>query len=57
MPLAPTDPARVALPDDPRDDAESHAYAWYDPDSAAFDVDDPLAELDPLADEDGVAVD
>ena len=34
-------------------DVASHTYAWYDPDAAAFELADPLAELDPLADEDG----
>ena len=42
MPLAPTDPIRVAGPDNPKD-MEARGYGWYDPDAAAFD---PLSEPD-----------
>ena len=55
MTTAQTDPVRAALHDTPGDDVEGHAYAWYDPDAAAFDLDDPLAELEPLTDEDAFA--
>ena len=47
MTLAPPDPSRVTPPDDPQDTVPAHAYAWYDPDAAAIDLDDPLADLDP----------
>jgi hypothetical protein len=46
MTLAPPDPSRAAISDDSEDKVRAHAYAWYDPDAAAFDI-DPLAELDP----------
>ena len=50
MTLAQTAPVRVANPD-VDDDREAHVYAWYDPDAAAYDLPDPLADLDPLSDE------
>jgi len=53
MTTAQTDPVRAAQVETPRD--EIQAYAWYDPDAAAFDFDDPLAELEPLTDEDALA--
>jgi hypothetical protein len=47
MTLAPPDPSRAAIPDDSQDQVPAHAYAWYDPDAAAFDIDDQWADLDP----------
>ena len=55
MTTARTDPVRAANPDVPEDDVKVHVYSWYDPDAAAFDFDDPLAELEPLTDEDALA--
>jgi hypothetical protein len=54
MTTAQTDPVRAATPDDRQDRVEARASGWYDPDSAAFDLDDPLADLEP-ADEDTFA--
>jgi hypothetical protein len=54
MTLAETDTVRAADPDVADDDREAHVYAWYDPDAAAFDLPDPLVELDPLSDEESV---
>ena len=56
MTTARTDPVRAAIPDDPEDDVKVHAYSWYDPDAAAFDLPDPLGDLDLLSDEDVVAI-
>jgi hypothetical protein len=47
MTLAPPDPSRVTTSDDSQDEVPAHAYAWYDPDAAAFGLDDPLADLEP----------
>ena len=55
MTTAQTDPVRAAYPEDPRDDNPVHVYAWYDPDAATFDLDDPFADLEPLTDEDAFA--
>jgi hypothetical protein len=56
MTTARTDPVRAAIPDVPEDDVEVHVYSWYDPDAAAFDMPDPLADLEPLSDQDVVAI-
>jgi hypothetical protein len=55
MTTAQVDPVRAARPGTPHDDVEGHGYTWYDPDAAAFDLDDPLADLEPLSDEDAAA--
>jgi len=55
MTTAQTDPVRAAQVETPRDEIQADGYAWYDPDAAAFDFDDPLAELEPLTDEDALA--
>jgi hypothetical protein len=55
MITAQTDPLRAAQVETLRDKTQAHGYAWYDPDAAAFDFDDPLAELEPLTDEDALA--
>jgi hypothetical protein len=55
MITAQTDAVRAAQVETLRDDTQAHRYAWYDPDAAAFDLDDPLAELEPLTDEDTLA--
>lgn len=55
MTIAQTDPVRAAQVETPRDDTQARGYAWYDPDAAAFDFDDPLAELEPITDEDALA--
>jgi hypothetical protein len=54
MTLAHPGPVRAALPDEPDEDVVAHGYAWYYPDSAAYELSDPLDELDPLSDEDAV---
>ena len=51
MTLAQTDPVRAATQDALDDDREARVYAWYDPDAAAFDLRDPLADVDLLSDE------
>jgi hypothetical protein len=56
MTTARTDPVRAAIPAVPEDDVEAHVYSWYDPDAAAFDLPDPLADLEPFTDEDAVAI-
>jgi hypothetical protein len=56
MTTARTDPVRAANPDVPEDDVKVHVYSWYDPDAAAFDMPDPLADLEPLSDEDVIAI-
>ena len=55
MTTAQADPVRAATPTVSHDDVEAHAYAWYDPDAAAFDLDNSLDELEPLQDEDALA--
>jgi hypothetical protein len=55
MTTARTDPVRAANPDVPEDDVKVHVYSWYDPDAAAFDLPDPLGDLDLLSDEDALA--
>ena len=50
-----TDPVRATISPGHEVDAESRVYVWYDPDAAAFDLDDPLADLEPLTDEDALA--
>jgi hypothetical protein len=49
------DPVRATNSPDHENDFESRVYTWYDPDAAAFGLDDPLAELEPLIDEDALA--
>jgi hypothetical protein len=49
-------PVRAAIPNVREDDVEVHIYSWYDPDAAAFDTPDPLADTELLADEDVVAI-
>lgn len=56
MTTARTDPVRAAIPDVPEDDLKVQVYSWYDPDAAAFDLPDPLGDLDLLSDEDVVAI-
>jgi hypothetical protein len=51
-----TDPVRATTSPDREDDVESHVYVWYDPDAAAFDLDDPLADLESITDEDALAI-
>jgi hypothetical protein len=53
MTLAPADPSRATTPADTQDRVAARTSAWYDPDAAAFDFDDPLADLDP--DEEAIA--
>ena len=56
MTIAQADPVRAATPNVSQDDVEAHAYIWYDPDAAAFELGDRLEDLDPLTDEDVVAI-
>jgi hypothetical protein len=56
MTTARTDPVRAAIPDVSEDDVEVRVYSWYDPDAAAFDLSDPLGDIDLLSDEDVVAI-
>jgi hypothetical protein len=49
------DPVRATTSPDHEPDVGSHVYVWYDPDAATFDLDDPLADLEPLIDEDALA--
>jgi hypothetical protein len=55
MTITQTDRVRATTSPDHEADVESHVYGWYDPDAATFDLDDPLAELEPLTDEDALA--
>lgn len=55
MTTARIDPMRAITLGDPEDGVQGHAYAWYDPDAADFDAPDPLADLEPLADEEVTA--
>jgi len=55
MTTARTDPVR-AIPDVSEEDVVVRVYSWYDPDAAAFDMPDPLADLEPLSDEDVIAI-
>jgi hypothetical protein len=57
MTLADRNPPRTAAPDDAKADVESHAYTWYDPDSADYDQADRWAPLDPSEDDDEAADD
>lgn len=56
MTTARTDPVRAAIPDVSEEDVVVRVYSWYDPDAAAFDMPDPLADLEPLSDEDVIAI-
>ena len=56
MTIAQADPVTAAIPDARDNDVQGHAYAWYDPDAAAFELSDELADLDPLADDDAITV-
>ena len=55
MTTARTDPVRAAIPDVSEENVV-RGYSWYDPDAAAFDLPDPLGDLDLLSDEDVVAI-
>jgi hypothetical protein len=56
MTTAQTDPVRAAIPEGPKDAIRGYAYEWYDPDAAAFDIEDVFADLEPLSDEDAAAI-
>ena len=55
MTLTHPDPVRAAIPNDPDQDVVAHGYTWYDPDAAAYELEDRLEDLD-LSDEDVVAI-
>ena len=55
MTTAQADPVWAATPNASQDDVDAHAYTWYDPDAAAFDLDESLDELGPLPDGDALA--